>query len=103
MGGLNSEIKDDTTEVLFEAAKFARDSVRKTARALGQHTDSSALFEKGVNEYTTERAMARALHLVCELNCGVITDLHIDVKTENSRAAEKQMTVSLKKSTRFWA
>ena len=49
MGGLNSEIKDDTTEVLFEAAKFARDSVRKTARALGQHTDSSALFEKGVN------------------------------------------------------
>lgn len=97
MGGLNSEIKDDTTEVLFEAAKFARDSVRKTARALGQHTDSSALFEKGVNEYTTERAMARALHLICELNCGVVTDLHIDVKTENSRADEKQMTVSLKK------
>ena len=48
--------------------------------------------------------MARALHLVCELNCGVITDLHIDVKTENSRAAEKQMTVSLKKiNDAFWA
>ncbi len=35
MGGQNSEIREDTTEVLFEAAKFARDSVRKTARALG--------------------------------------------------------------------
>lgn len=97
MGGLNSEIKGDTTEVLFEAAKFARDSVRKTARALGQHTDSSALFEKGVNEYTTERAMARALHLIEELKCGAVTDLHIDVKTENAHTAEKQMTVSLKK------
>lgn len=97
MGGLNSEIKGDTTEVLFEAAKFARDSVRKTARALGQHTDSSALFEKGVNEYTTERAMARALHLIEELKCGAVTDLHIDVKTENSHTAEKQMTVNLKK------
>jgi len=97
MGGLNSEIKDDTTEVLFEAAKFARDSVRKTARALGQHSDSSALFEKGVNEYTTERAMARALHLIDELNCGTVTSVHIDVKTEYSHTAEKQMTASISK------
>ncbi len=97
MGGLNSEIKGDTTEVLFEAAKFARDSVRRTSRTLGQHSDSSAIFEKGVNEYTTERAMARALHLIEELKCGTVTDLHVDVKTENSHTAEKEMTVSVKK------
>lgn len=97
MGGLNSEIKDDTTEVLFESAKFARDSVRKTARALGQHTDSSALFEKGVNEYTTERAMARALHLIQQLNCGTVTDFHKDVKTAYSKTAERQMTVNVDK------
>ncbi len=97
MGGLNSEIKDDTTEVLFEAAKFARDSVRKTARALGQHTDSSALFEKGVNEYTVEKAMARALHLIQELNCGTVTDLHIDETTAYSRTDSKKMTVSVEK------
>ena len=64
MGGLNTEIKDSTKEVLFEAAKFARDSVRRTSRSLGQHSDSSAIFEKGTNEYTTERAMKRALHLI---------------------------------------
>ncbi|MDE7167308.1 MAG: phenylalanine--tRNA ligase subunit beta [Clostridia bacterium] len=97
MGGLNSEIENDTTEVLFEAAKFVRDSVRKTARNLGQHTDSSALFEKGVYEYTTELAMARALHLIQELKCGTVTDLHVDVKTENSHTGEKEMTVSVKK------
>lgn len=97
MGGQNSEIREDTTEVLFEAAKFARDSVRKTARTLGQHTDSSAMFEKGVNEYTTERAMKRALHLIEELGCGTVTDLHIDVKTKNSHTAEKTMRASVSK------
>ncbi|MDE6504777.1 MAG: phenylalanine--tRNA ligase subunit beta [Clostridia bacterium] len=95
MGGLNSEIKEDTSEVLFEAAKFARDNVRKTARALGQHTDSSALFEKGVNEYTTKMAMDRALHLIEELNCGTVTDLHIDVTTPYSRTECKKMKVSV--------
>ncbi len=97
MGGLNSEIEDDTSEVLFESAKFARDSVRRTARSLGQHSDSSAIFEKGVNEYTTERAIKRALHLIDTLGCGTVTDCHIDVKTEYSKTAEKQMEVSVKK------
>lgn len=97
MGGENSEIKDDTRELLFESAKFARDSIRKTSRALGQHSDSSALFEKGVNEYTTEKAMARALHLIEELDCGTVTDVHVDVKTEYSHDGAKEMTVSLAK------
>ena len=73
MGGLNSEITEKTTQLLFEAAKFARDNVRKTSRALGQSSDSSARFEKGISEYTTELGMARALHLIEELGCGEIT------------------------------
>ena len=80
MGGLNSEIKDDTYEVFFEAASFARDSVRKTSRSLGQRSDSSARFEKGVDPlYTPELGMARALHLVEELGCGAPTDRGADV------------------------
>ncbi len=79
MGGLNSEIKPDTTEVFFEAAKFARDSVRKTSRALGQRSESSARFEKGVDASTPEIAMKRALHLVEELGCGKPTDYGTDV------------------------
>lgn len=97
MGGENSEITENTKELLFEAAKFARDSVRKTARSLGQHSDSSALFEKGVNEYTTEHAMARALHLIEELGCGTITNVHEDIKTEYSHDGTKEMTVSMAK------
>ena len=97
MGGLNTEIKDTTKEVLFEAAKFARDSVRKTSRALGQHSDSSAIFEKGTNEYTTERAMKRALHLIDELGCGTVTDVGADVATEYSDTSVKHMAVSVQK------
>lgn len=97
MGGENSEITDSTRELLFESAKFARDSIRKTSRTLGQHSDSSALFEKGINEYTTERAMARALHLIEKLDCGTVTDVHVDVKTEYSHDGSKEMSVSLAK------
>ncbi len=80
MGGQNSEIKEDTSEVFFEAASFARDSVRKTSRALGQRSDSSARFEKGVDPLYTPRAgMDRALALVEELGCGVPTRYEADV------------------------
>lgn len=97
MGGENSEITDSTTELLFEAAKFARDSVRKTSRSLGQHSDSSSIFEKGVSEYTTEKGMGRALHLIQELKCGIVTDAHTDIKTEYSHDGAKKMSVSLEK------
>ena len=83
MGGLNSEIKPDTKAVFFEAAKFARDSVRKTSRALGQRSDSSARFEKGVDAYTCAFAMDRALHLVQELGCGTPTRYRADANAES--------------------
>ena len=50
MGGLNSEIKDNTNAVMFEAAKFMRDNIRKSSRQLGQASDSSAMYAKGVYE-----------------------------------------------------
>ena len=79
MGGLNSGIKDTTKNVYFESAKFARDSVRKTSRALGQSSDSSFRFEKGVDAYTNEWGMARALHLIEELGVGEVTEMCADV------------------------
>lgn len=96
MGGLNSEIKDDTTEVFFEAAKFARDNIRKSSRALGQSSDSSAMYAKGVYEYTTVMAMKRALHLMEELDCGKVSATHIEVDTGNS-VEPHEMKVSVKR------
>jgi len=96
MGGLNSEIRDTTTEVLFESAKFARDNIRKTSRSLGKRTDASAKYEKGVDEYSTVHAMKRALHLVEELGCGKISSTHVDVNTGNS-VEPREMKVSIQK------
>ncbi len=79
MGGLNSGIKDDTVSVLFESAKFARDNIRKTSRSLGQRSDSSARYEKGVDYLSVENGMKRALHLISELGCGKIACDEYDI------------------------
>lgn len=96
MGGLNSEIRETTSAVLFESAKFARDNIRRTSRALGKRSDSSARYEKGVDEYATVMAMKRALHLIEELNCGKVARTHVDVNTGNS-VEPRELTVSIDK------
>lgn len=96
MGGLNSEIKDTTTDVIFESAKFARDNVRKTSRALGQSSDSSARFEKGVDEYSTQCGMKRALHLIEELGCGKVSAVHVE-RAVNGDVRSTPLTVSVEK------
>lgn len=95
MGGLNSEIKDDTKEIVFEAAKFMRDNIRKTSRSLGQRSDSSARYEKGIDAYTSEIAMDRALHLIDELKCGRIACDRYDVPKQELK--EKKIVTSVKK------
>ncbi len=95
MGGLNSEIKATTKNVFFESAKFARDNVRKTSRALGQSSDSSSRFEKGVDAYTNAYGMARALHLIEELGCGTVTELSKDVCAAD--LTPRKMTASVQK------
>lgn len=79
MGGLNSEITENTKSVLFESAKFLKDSVRKTARGLGIRSDAAARYEKGIDEYTVECGMARALNLVQTLGIAKVSSSHFDV------------------------
>ena len=95
MGGLNSGVKDTTKNVYFESAKFARDNVRKTSRALGQSSDSSSRFEKGVDAYTNALGMARALHLMEELGCGTVTEICADVCAAD--LTPRKMTASVGK------
>lgn len=89
MGGLNSEIEVKTSEILLEAAKFRRDNVRKTSRALGLHTDAAARFEKGVDEYGVECGMNRALNLVEKLGVAKIGNSHFDVSAGEDKGEAK--------------
>ena len=86
MGGANSGMDDKTHSLLFECATFARDSVRKTSRALGQSSDSSARYEKGVDFSSPKMGLARALHLIQQLDCGDITTLAFDCTDGRSTA-----------------
>ena len=70
MGGEESEITDNTTEVMFECASFDRTAIRLTSRALGMRTESSGRFERGVSPATVMDALDRACMLVNLLNAG---------------------------------
>ena len=79
MGGENSEIKDDTTMVVFESANFNGTSIRQTALALGMRTDASGKFEKNLDPMMTIPAVERACELVEMLGCGDVLNGTIDI------------------------
>jgi phenylalanyl-tRNA synthetase beta chain len=79
MGGEDSEISTQTTDVLIESAYFNPDSVRQTARKLGMDTEASRRFERGADCETVLRAQDRCVELICEIAGGVATEDAIDV------------------------
>lgn len=72
MGGLNSEVKEDTTGIILEVAWFDPNSVRATSRRLGIHSEASHRFERGVDIANAEKVAKRFAellqHCVQELN-----------------------------------
>lgn len=79
MGGFNSEVKDDTTTVVFESATFDDASVRLTAQRVGLRTEASSRYEKGLDYNNTVPAVERACQLVEQLGCGENVGGMIDV------------------------
>lgn len=72
MGGEFSGINENTKTVIFESARFARDSVRLTSRALNLRSDSSQRYEKGVDYYCQLTGLYRALNLIDTYGYGEI-------------------------------
>lgn len=66
MGGQNSEIKDDTSTILFESANFKSSNVRQTSMKLGLRSESSARFEKSLDPLLAEMAIKKAVELTLE-------------------------------------
>ncbi len=72
MGGENSGVSDDTTDLVLECAIFKRQSVRATSRALGLSSDSSYRYERGVDPHGTLEAAWRAIDLIIETAGGQV-------------------------------
>jgi phenylalanyl-tRNA synthetase beta chain len=79
MGGEDSEISNQTKDVLIESAYFAPQSIRQTARQLGMDTEASRRFERGADPEGVLRAQQRCVELICALAGGVATEDAIDV------------------------
>ena len=78
MGGLNSEITEDTTDVLLEAAYFTPTRIRRTAKAVGLQTEASQRFERGADWDAVIEAIDWAAALIQQLAGGSVAKGRID-------------------------
>ena len=83
MGGENSEIRNDTTEVILEAANFHPGNIRRTSVRLGLRTESSARFEKSLDPVAAGVAARHFAKLMVDLipSCTVASPM-VDVGAE---------------------
>jgi len=78
MGGLNSEVKEDTRTILLESAYFNPASIRRSSRSLGMPTDAAFRFERGIDPEGVVRALDRAAQLIAELSGGEVCRNYLD-------------------------
>ena len=78
MGGQNTEIKDNTADVLIESAYFSPTNVRRTSKTLGLRTDASYRFERGADIDINDWASARCAQLILETAGGQLAEGIVD-------------------------
>lgn len=83
MGGEDSSVTDDTTNIFLESAFFLPEKIMGKARQYGLHTDSSHRFERGVSPDLQVKAMQRATQLITEICGGKVGPL-TDVSTDDN-------------------
>lgn len=72
LGGANSGVSNETTEIFIESALFDAVNIRKTARLHGLNTDASFRFERGVDPALTMYALQRCVQLIQEIAGGQV-------------------------------
>ncbi|HID09759.1 MAG TPA: phenylalanine--tRNA ligase subunit beta [Candidatus Latescibacteria bacterium] len=80
MGGANSEVSEETIDVLLESAYFDPVVVRRGSKRLGMSTEASRRFERGMDMEATVRALDRAAGLISEVAGGEVAPGVLDVR-----------------------
>ena len=86
MGGLDTEVRDETTSVLLEAANFEPLGILRSSERHGLRTEGSGRWEKGVDPYLAPQAAALATELIVEV-AGSRWTGDVDVKGDLPEAA----------------
>ena len=94
MGGLNSEIEEDTKTIIIESANFNGDSIRKTSNKLALRTEASSRFEKGIDPNLCEAAADRVCRLIELIGAGKVCRGSVDVYPEPEAARTIDVRVS---------
>lgn len=89
MGGQNSEIQPETTEVLIESANFNPVNIRRTAKALSLRTESSYRFERGVDIEMADWASRRCAQLILQTAGGTLARGVVDVYPGRQTSSRK--------------
>ena len=79
MGGKNTEVSEETKNIILESAYFNPTSVRRTSAAHGLRSDSSARFEKGIDPNMQKAALARAVELILELCPNAVVESSVGI------------------------
>ncbi len=82
MGSEASEVTEDTTDILLEAANFHGPNILATSMELGLRSDSSTRFEKGLDPELVPRALAMASRMMVELCGGSLVPGQVDIYAE---------------------
>lgn len=94
MGGLNSEVKEDTETIIFECASFEPVNIRNSSKQLALRTESSSRFEKEIDPNGVELAMNRACALIEELGAGEVVSGTIDIYNNKKETHEVKVSAS---------
>lgn len=83
MGGEETEVDDNTTNIVLEAALFDPVAIRRSSRAQSLRSEASTRYERGVNQVELESACKRAIALLQEIAGGTskvqaIADSRVD-------------------------
>lgn len=87
MGGANTEINDQTVDVLLESAYFTPTQIRHTGKQLGLRTESSYRFERGADENICDWASQRAAQLILETAGGQLAEGAVEVRAQTPAPA----------------
>ncbi|MBD3920114.1 phenylalanine--tRNA ligase subunit beta [Paenibacillus sp. PR3] len=94
MGGGNSEVTADTTDIILESARFDGSTVRRTSRQLGLRSESSARFEKEVDPSRVIPALDRAASLLEQIAGGHVAEGIVEAVAATHEPAVVQVTLS---------
>ncbi len=97
MGGLDSEVSNDTTSIALEAASFQPARVRRGTRLLGLSSEASSRFERGVDLNSTALASDFASYLILKY-CANKTPVTLGPLSTTGIELRKPITVSLRPS-----